>query len=137
MVLIDKATPPLSDVAKLGSNPLLIYTLLFEAAQHDVRGDCGGTSCWSIKGLASELKITRKTVSRAISILLDCGYIQISGEERNKGGSNNTVWRVTHPGMLQSIRYAIAVMGQLPSDRLKVMRTKSKQANPYMPDIYT
>ena len=74
MVLLDKVQPPLGDVALLGINPLRIYVMLFEAAQHDVRGDCGGTSSWSIKGLASELHIKRETASRALNKLLDSGF---------------------------------------------------------------
>ena len=126
-VLLDNAIPPLNDIALLGSNPLRVYTILFESAQHDVRKNCGGTSSWSIKGLAAELNIKRETVSRAIDKILDSGHIQIAGEITNNGGSNNTLWRVTHPNMLDAVRYSIEIMGKLPSERLKVMRTKAKR----------
>lgn len=138
MVLLNGCTAPLNDVALLGSNPLRVYVVLFEAAQRDVRGDCGGTTSWSIKGLASEIGIERKTVSRALFKLLDAGYIQIAGEESNKVGSRNTVWRVTHPEMLDAVRYSIDVMGP-PSKRLQKMRTKQKKvdASKYYESIAT
>ena len=133
-VLLDSANAPYNDIALLGSNPLRVYTILFESAQHDVRENCGGTSSWSIKGLAAELNIKRETVSRSIDKILDSGYIQIAGEITNKGGSNNTLWRITHPDMLDAVRYSIETMGKFPSERLRVMRTKAKRVS--MP-IYT
>ena len=126
MILLDKCTPHLNDVALLGSNPLLIYVILFEAAQQDIRGNCGGTSTWTIKGLASELGIKRETASRALNTLLDAGLVQIAGEESNLIGSRNTIWRVTHPHMINRVRYSIEIMGP-PSIRLKKMRTKQKK----------
>ena len=125
MVLIDKCQPMLSDVALLGSNPLRVYTMLFESAQNDIRDRAGGTTRWTIKGLSNELGIERKTVARALDKLLDDGYIQIAGEQNNRDGSRSTIWRVTHPKMLDAVRYSIELMGA-PSERLKIMRTKQK-----------
>ena len=95
--------PPLTDVAILGSSALRVYLMLFEATKIDIRGNCGGLSCWSIKGLANELSLHVRTVNSAIHKLLDTGYIQIAGEQRNRGNSNNTIWRVTHPKALKSV----------------------------------
>jgi DNA-binding transcriptional MocR family regulator len=128
MVKLDGVTPPLTDVAILGNNPLRVYVVLFEAAQADNRGNCGGTTSWTIKGLANEIGIERRTVSKALDKLLDSGYIQIAGEQRNKDSSNSTVWRVTHPEQLEAVRYSIEMMGP-PSERLKKMRTKNKKAD--------
>ena len=129
-VQIHKASAMFNQVAALGGHtPLQVYAVLWEAAANDVRGDCGGTTSYSIKGLAAEIGRTRETVSAALNKLLDAGFIQIAGEEQNKGGSNNTVWRVTHPKMLAAVRYSIEVMGP-PSQRLKQMRVKAKR-----PDI--
>lgn len=119
--------PPLNDVvAILGSSALRVCLMLFEAAKIDNRGNCGGLSCWSIKGLPNELSLHVRTVNSAIHKLLATGYIQIAGEQRNPGNSNNTIWRVTHPKTLESVRYAIAMMGP-PSKRLKKMRTKQQK----------
>ena len=128
MILIDKCQPMLSDVALLGSNPLRVYAMLFESAQNDIRDRAGGTTSWTIKGLAHELSIERKTVARALFKLLDTGYIQIAGEKNNRDGSRSTIWRVTHPKMLDAVRYSIELMG-LPSERLKIMRSKQKRVD--------
>ena len=128
MILLNKCEPPLTDVAMLGSNPLRVYVILFQAAQYDVRDNCGGTTSWTIKGLASEIGIKRDTVSRALNKLLDSGYIQIAGEQSNKDSSRSTVWRVTHPQMLEAVRHSIELIG-LPSLRLKKMRTKHQKVD--------
>lgn len=131
-VQIHKASAMFNQVAELGGHtPLQVYAVLWEAAANDVRGDCGGTTSYSIKGLSLELGRKRETVARALEKLLDAGFIQISGEEQNKGGSNNTVWRVTHPKMLAAVRYSIDVMGP-PSQRLKQMRVKAKRPDTTM-----
>lgn len=129
MILLDKCEPPLSEVAMLGSNPLRVYVILFESAKSDNRGDCGGTTSWTIKGIAGELGVKRETVSRALNKLLDAGYIQITGEAKNKGNSHSTIWRVTHPEMLESVRYSISMMGDTPSERLAKMRTKQQKVD--------
>lgn len=129
MILLNNVALPYKEIAPLGSNPLRVYELLFESAANDNRGDCGGTTSWSIKGLAAELGIRRETVSSALYKLLDTGYIQIAGETTNRGNSNNTVWRVTHPANLEAVRYSIELMGS-PSVRLKKMRTKQKRVEP-------
>ena len=126
MVLIDKVMPPLNNIALLGSNPLRVYVVLFEAAQHDVRDNCGGTSCWTIKGIANQLVIQRKTVARALDKLLDTGYLQIAGEQKNGDGCHSSIWRVTHPAMLEAVRYSIELMGK-PSERLRRMRAKQQK----------
>ena len=124
-----KCAPPLCKVAMLGSNPLRVYTILFESAQTDDRGDCGGTTSWTIKGLSGELGCTRRTVSNALNKLADAGYIQIIGETINKGNSHSTVWRVTHPEMLERVRYSIEMMGDKPSERLAKMRAKQQKVD--------
>jgi len=126
-VQIHKASAMFNQVAALRGHALLqVYAVLWDAAATDIRGDCGGTTSYSIKGLSLELGRKRETVARALEKLLDAGFIQIAGEEKNKGGSNNTVWRVTHPKMLAAVRYSIEVMGP-PSQRLKQMRVKAKR----------
>ena len=125
-VILERCNPPLNEVALLGSNPLRVYTVMYESAAHDIRGNCGGTTSWTIKGLANELSIKRETVARAIDKLLDNGFIQIIGQSYNSGLSNNIVWRVTHPDMLDAVRYSIEMMGP-PSERLAKMRVKEKK----------
>lgn len=131
-VQIHKASAMFNQVAALeGHTPLQVYAVFWDAAATDIRGNCGGTTSYSIKGLSLELGRKRETVARALEKLLDAGFIQIAGEEQNKGGSNNTVWRVTHPKMLAAVRYSIDVMGP-PSQRLKQMRVKAKRPDTTM-----
>ena len=126
MVLLDKVQPPMNDIALLGSNPLRVYVVLFEAAQRDIRGNTGGTTSWTIKGLANQLGIQRKTVAGSLDKLVDTGYLQIAGEQKNGDGCQSSIWRVTHPDMLEAVGYSIELMGK-PSGRLKKMRTKQKK----------
>lgn len=123
MIRIDDATPPMHEVVKFGGKTPMVYMLLWNAAQQDVRDQSGGTTSYTVKGIANELGISRNTVAAAIDKLLDDGLIQIEHEIWSKEGSNTILWRVTHPQMLKAQRYAISVMGK-PSSRLKRMRTK-------------
>ena len=118
--------PMLKAVALLGSSALRVYAVMWEAAGNDNRGDRGGTTSYTIKGLSIETGLKRDTVARALNKLLHGGFLQIEHEEPNTGGSNNTVWHVTHPKMLEAVRYSIDVMGP-PSYRLKQMRIKAKR----------
>ena len=96
--------PMLKAVALLGSSALRVYAVMLDAAGNDNRGDRGGTTSYTIKGLSIETGLKRDTVARALNKLLDGGFPQIEHEEPNPGGSNNTVWRVTHPKMLEAVR---------------------------------
>ena len=126
MLKLENAEPPWREVHKLGGKTAMVYQLLWDSAKTDVRGDCGGTTRWTVKGIANELGIHRTTVASAIDKLLDCGLIQIEHEIWSTEGSNTIVWRVTHPKMLEAVRYAISIMGK-PSARLKRIRTKQKK----------
>ena len=135
MIRIDNAPPPIQEVAKLGGKRTMVYMLLWNAAQQDVRGECGGTTSYSVKGIANELSISRITVAAAIDKLLDDGLIQIEHEIWSKEGSNTILWRVTHPKMLEAQRYAISIMGK-PSARLKQMRAKQRKVRLDSDEIY-
>ena len=111
VVRIDNAMPMLKAVALLGSSALRVYAVMWEAAGNDNRGDRGGTTSYTIKGLSIETGLKRDTVARALNKLLLGDFLQIEHEEPNTGGSNNTVWHVTHPKMLEAVRYSIDVMG--------------------------
>ena len=75
--------PPIEEVSELRVNgAVAVYALLFESAYKDrrwdnrrdlpweERRDCGGLSHWSVKGLASQLKLGRETVRKAVDALL-------------------------------------------------------------------
>lgn len=128
-VILKDAQPPLVEVAKLKGKASQVYSLLWESASKDVRydkrlhlqwkdrRDAGGTTHWSIKGIASELKLHRTTVTRAVCCLLDSGLIQVDGFFPTGSGSDQTVFRVTHPDQLEAVRYAISMISSSPSQR--------------------
>ena len=118
----------LNESRKLGRSAHTVYTFLWDAAQMSSSRKIYNTNNYTIKGLAGELLMKRETVARAIDKLLDSGLIQIAGEEKNPNGSNNTIWGITHPAMLEAVRHANDLMGP-PSKRLALQRTKAKKVN--------
>ena len=107
-----------------------MYALLWESAYKDVRidresrrkklpvseyRDCGGTSEWSIKGIADFLCLGKATVLKAMTALLENGFISIDGRMSTGQGSQKRVFRVTAPSELEARRYAVSIMG---TDRL-------------------
>ena len=66
-VILNKAVPPFQQVAKLGGKAAQVYGVLWASGLMDVRPDprlhlkwedrrdCGGTSSWTVKGLADHL----------------------------------------------------------------------------------
>ena len=124
-IFLTPENTPQQEVMRSLPKTLSIYITLAEAAQHDIRDDCGGTTGWSIKGLSSVTGLHRTTIAKYIGQLLDAGFIQITGEEFNRGGSHNTLFRVTTRENLEPVRHAISMMNQLPSQRLAAMRTKA------------
>ena len=86
MTVLLKGPPPIYEVAKLKINGAVeVYALLWESAYKDIRidqrtklpknerRDCGGTSEWSIKGLADVLGLGKEKVRKAIKALLTQG----------------------------------------------------------------
>ena len=112
-VILKGSCPPMQEVLRLGRECGLIYGLLWEAAFRDVRGDCGGITTWSVKGIAGECGMGKATVVQGLKKLLDAGFIQYAGKAWGSGSWKRR-WRVTHPDQLEAVRHAIEVMG-LPS----------------------
>jgi len=123
-VILKGSCPPIQEVLKLGRECGLVYGLLWEAAFADVRGDCGGTTTWSVKGIADCCGIGKTTAIRALKKLLDAGFIQYAGWAWGSGFKKRR-WRVTHPDMLEAQRYAISVMG-LPSLTYNAINDKAQ-----------
>ena len=82
-MILQNCCPPLAQVAKLGGSCSQVYAVLWESAYKDVRRDpglhkqwmnrmdCGGTTTWTIKGIAGELGACRKRIAKALDELLD------------------------------------------------------------------
>lgn len=124
MTVLLKGLPPIYEVAKLKiSGAVEVYALLWESAYKDIRidqrkklprierRDCGGTSEWSIKGLADVLGLGKEKVRKAVKVLLTLGHISIDGLISTQSGSKKRQFRVTHPGQLEARRAAIEIMG--------------------------
>ena len=142
MTVLLKGPAPILEVAKLKvSGAVEVYALLWESAYKDIRidqrkrlpknerRDCGGTSEWSIKGLADILGIGREKVRKAIKALLNSGFISIDGLLPTQQGSKKRQFRVTHPGQLEARRAAIEIMGTEYLD--KQVWCKRSGYNPY------
>ena len=119
------ACPPMGEVLMLGSECGLVYSLMWESAFKDSYKSFGGTTSWSITGMADRCGIGKATVIRGLKKLMDAGFIQHEGH-RGSCGSKVKVWRVTHPRHLKDVRHAIALMGP-PSERyLDVKREEAE-----------
>jgi hypothetical protein len=103
----------------LGRECGLVYGVMWEAAWHDQRGDCGGTTQLSHKALADLCRLGNATVIRAIDLLLDDGLIQFLHMVPTRQGSWKRRYRVTHPEHLEAQRAALEVIGEPASDRVK------------------
>lgn len=96
-VILKNVEAPLDLVSPFGAITTQIYLTLWESAQMDNRGDCGGLTSWTHLGLSKELGFTRRTVERHINILLDEGFITVAGSNRSNRGKKSRVYRVIHP----------------------------------------
>lgn len=125
-VLLTGSCPLTREALALGRECGLVYGVLWEAAWHDQRGECGGTTELSHKAIADLCRISEKTVRRSVDLLLDDGLISCLGLTSSwHGGSRKRIYRVLHPSQVEGQRVAIEVMGEAlrPSVRAKMLRT--------------
>jgi len=127
--ILTDAQPPLLEVSKLKGKAAQVYGVLWQSAVQDVRGDCGGTTEWSIKGIADFTGSCRKAVRKALCVLLDSGLISAENYVASEVGSEHTIFRVTHPNQLEAVRHAISIMGS-PSIRWQNRLKGFRAANP-------
>ncbi len=114
-VILVGSCPPMVEVFGLGRECGPVYALLWESAFKDVSGKGksaqGGTTSWSVKGIANQCGLGKATVIKALKKLLDAGFVQYAGWAWGNGSPKRR-WRVTHPKHLEAVRYAISVMGK-------------------------
>ena len=129
-VILKDTVPPILEVAELGYAAVAVYSLLYQSAYQDqrydqrkcvLRMDCGGTTHWTHKGIADKLGMGKKKVIESVDALLDNGFIQLAGVVKSSRGSKQRLYRVTHPIMLDSVRAAISILPELPSETAKRM----------------
>ena len=132
-MILQNCCPPLVQVAKLGGACSQVYAVLWESAYKDVRRDprlhkhwktrmdCGGTTKWTIKGIAGELSTCRKRVAKALDQLLDNGFVIAEGYEQTGRGTKTFIWRIVHPDQLEARRAVIEIMGSKPSETRQIL----------------
>jgi hypothetical protein len=120
-VLLAGSCPLMREALALGGACGQVYGVMWEAAWHDQRGDCGGTTELSHKAIAELCRVSKTTVLKAVDALLDDGLIQCLHLVPSGKGSWKRRYRVTHPEHVEAQRLAIEVMGDelLPSERAK------------------
>ena len=138
-VILKDTVPPIIEVADLGYAAVAVYSLLYQSAYQDQRYDqrhyvrrmdCGGTTHWTHKGLADKLGMGKKKVIESIDALLDNGFVQFAGVLKSTRGSNQRIYRVVHPAMLETVRAVIQMLPETPSDTAKrLSRPSNKYSN--------
>lgn len=119
-VLLEGACPLMREACLLGRECGLVYGVMWEAAWHDRRGACGGTTELSHKAIADLCHLGKTTVLRAVDLLLDSGLIQFMHMVPcQRGGSWKRRYRVTHPDQLEAQRDALKAIGTPASVRAK------------------
>ena len=136
--ILTNSGPLLVEISKLKGKASQVYGLMWTSAKMHVkydkkihlpweqRRDCGGTTNWTIKGMADHLGLTRRTTSNAVCILLDNGFVTAEAYVPSIHGSEHTIFRVTHPNQLENVRHAISVIGSPSAWWRKRMKTKKQ-----------
>ena len=135
-VILRNCCPPLVEVGNLGGLCLQVYSFLWVSAYKDARYDkhlhlsreqrrhCGGTTEWSVKGIAVVLGSSRNKVSDALDKLLDNGFIIAEAFIANGRGTKHTLFRVVHPNQIENVRHAYEIIGIPASIRRKNLITR-------------
>ena len=122
--------PRMQEAFALGRECGAVYAVLWEAAWHVDRDEFGGTTQMSHKALSAICRMSSKTVIKAVDLLMDDGLISCEGMTYSwGGGSQQRIYRVTHPESLEAKRAAIETMGEklLPSDRARSKRGERRE----------
>ena len=89
--------------------------------------DCGGTTHWTHKGIADKLGMGKKKVLESIEALLDHGFIQFAGMLKSSRGSQQRLYRVVHPAMIDTVRAVMPLLPEPPSGTAKRLSKPSKR----------
>lgn len=114
----------------LGRECGLVYGVMWEAAYHDRRGRCGGTTELSHKGIADLCHLGNASVLKAVDLLLDDGLIQFLHLVPTGKGSWKRRYRVTHPDQLKAQRAAVDLIEVPASERAKRISEAGRQGIP-------
>jgi hypothetical protein len=122
-VRLDDACPLMREALALGSACGLVYGVMWEAAWHDRKGDCGGTTELSHKAIADLCHMSKTTVLKAIDLLLDDGLIAFLHMVPTAQGSWKRRYRVMHPDHVEAQRAALGLYELPASERARRLST--------------
>ena len=135
-VILKNTVPPILEVAELGYAAVAVYSLLYQSAYQDqrydqrncvLRMDCGGTTHRTHKGIADKLGMGKKKVLESIEALLDHGFIQFAGMLKSSRGSQQRLYRVIYPAMIDTVRAVLPLLPERPSETAKRLSKPSKR----------
>ena len=119
VVRLDGACPLMREACCLGKEAGIVYGVMWEAAWHDQRGECGGTTELSHKAMANLCHMSKTTVLKAIDLLLDDGLIAFLYMVPSGQGSWKRKYRVMHPDHVEAQRAILDVYEKPASERAK------------------
>jgi transcription initiation factor IIE alpha subunit len=122
-VRLDDACPLMREACRLGKEAGVVYAVLWEAAWHDQRGRCGGTTELSHKAMADLCHMSKTTVLKSIDLLLDDGLIAFLYMVPSRQGSWKRKYRVMHPDHVETQRAILGVYDKSASERAKELAT--------------
>ena len=74
------------------------------------RRDTGGTTHWSIDGLAKQLHIGHTTAEKAINILINHGFIRVLNFIPTGKGKKKRYFQIIHPSQIDNVRESLEIL---------------------------
>ncbi len=124
-VILD-GPPPIQriikDIESVSAQTIAIYAYLWESAYWSQnldrvdrefwsdRRDTGGTTHWSIDGLAKQLHIGHTTAEKAINTLIKHGFIRVLHFMPTKKGKKKRKYQIIHPSQIDSVRESLEIL---------------------------
>ena len=112
----------IKDIESVSAQTIAIYTYLWESAYWSQnldrvdrefwsdRRDTGGTSYWSIDGLAKQLQIGHTTAEKAINILINHGFIRVLNFIPTGKGKKKRYFQIIHPSQIDNVRESLEIL---------------------------
>ena len=112
----------IKDIESVSAQTIAIYAHLWESAYWSQnldrvdrefwsdRRDIGGTTHWSIDGLAKQLHIGHTTAEKAINTLINHGFIRVLNFMPTIKGKKKRKFQIIHPSQIDSIRKSLEIL---------------------------
>ena len=124
-VILD-GPPPIQriikDIESVSAQTIAIYAHLWESAYWaqnidragrefwSDRRDTGGTTHWSIDGLAQQLRIGHTKAEKAINSLINHGFIRVLHFVPTKKGKRKRYFQIIHPSQIDNVRESLEIL---------------------------